>query len=109
MSRQGISGNVGIHFISFLNMIIKDNKYKLVHKFSPTRHRVFLIALRQLTDTLDDTRLLAGSEACDAARAFYKYVKVAAAENLPGAKAVYAALRERFPYIRRRAASESAD
>jgi hypothetical protein len=67
------------------------------------------IALRQLTDTLDDIRLLAGSEAYDAARAFYKYVKVVAAENLPGAKAVHAALRERFPYTRRRAASESAD
>ena len=68
-----------------------------------------LIALRQLTDTLDDIRLLAGSEAYDAARAFYKYVKVAAAENLPGAKAVHAALRERFPYTRRRAASEETD
>jgi hypothetical protein len=33
------------------------------------------VSLRQLDDTLDDIRLLAGSEAYDAARSFYKYVK----------------------------------
>jgi hypothetical protein len=67
-----------------------------------------LVSLRQLTDTLDDIRLLAGSEAYDAARIFYQYIKVAASEDVSGAKAVYTVLRERFPYIRRAAAAADA-
>jgi hypothetical protein len=74
-----------------------------------TRLVPLLIALRQLADTVDDIQLLAGSEAYDAARAFYKYAKVAAGQDVPGAKAVYEALRERFPYPRRRAATAGAD
>jgi hypothetical protein len=47
--------------------------------------------------------MLAGNEAYHAALAFYNYAKVAAGQDVPGAKAVYASLRERFPRTKRRA------
>jgi hypothetical protein len=41
--------------------------------------------------------MLAGSEAYQAALVFYKSVKMAAAHDVPGAKAVYEELKTRFP------------
>jgi hypothetical protein len=41
--------------------------------------------------------MVAGSEAYQAALVFYKSVKVAAAQDIPGAKAVYDELKTRFP------------
>ena len=48
--------------------------------------------------------MTAGSEAYQAALAFYSAVKSAAAQDVPGAKAVYEELRERFPGHRRKSA-----
>ncbi|MDR2260085.1 MAG: hypothetical protein LBE06_03955 [Azoarcus sp.] len=62
-----------------------------------------LVTLQQLADSVSDIQMLAGNEAYHAALAFYNYVKVAAGQDVPGAKAVHASLRERFPRTKRRA------
>jgi hypothetical protein len=53
--------------------------------------------VRQLGEGLDDTEMAAGSEAYQAALVFYKSVKMAAAQDIPGAKAIYEELKTRFP------------
>jgi hypothetical protein len=55
---------------------------------------------RQALETVSDIELLAGSEAYQAALSFYNYVKVLAAQDVPNAKAIYEALRQRFPRTR---------
>jgi hypothetical protein len=57
---------------------------------------------KQLTECLDDTEMIAGSEAYQAALVFYNSVKFAAAQNVPGAKAIYEELKEHFPGGKRR-------
>jgi hypothetical protein len=54
-------------------------------------------SVRQLEENAGDTEMTAGSEAYQAALMFYKSVKMAAAQDIPGAKAVYEELRTRFP------------
>jgi hypothetical protein len=53
-------------------------------------------ALVQLSDSLNDTALLAGSEAYKAALAFYNSVKAAAKMDIPGTKPIYDDLSKRF-------------
>lgn len=59
-----------------------------------------LVALRsqidQMASLIDDTMLLAGSEAYSAALSFYNSVKQAARHNVPGAKIVCDELSARF-------------
>ena len=66
-----------------------------------TLHNVVL----QLQEGIGDTELSAGSEAYQAALVFYKSVKMAAAQDVPGAKAVYEELKTRFPQRGRHKAS----
>jgi hypothetical protein len=54
-------------------------------------------SIRQLYENVADTEMAAGSEAYQAALVFYNSVKVAAAQDVPGAKAVYEELKTRFP------------
>jgi hypothetical protein len=54
-------------------------------------------SIRQLDENTSDTEMAAGSEAYQAALVFYKSVKMAAAQDIPGAKAVYEELKTRFP------------
>jgi hypothetical protein len=56
-----------------------------------------LIPLQQLVEKLEDTILLAGSEAYTAALIFYYAVKGAAKAGEPGMKTVYEDLQSRFP------------
>ncbi|MDR2466625.1 MAG: hypothetical protein LBD35_04455 [Prevotellaceae bacterium] len=56
----------------------------------------------QLHEYTDDTSMVAGSEAYQAALLFYNSVKVASAHDVPGAKAVYEELRKRFPNPKRK-------
>jgi len=56
-----------------------------------------LIPLQQLVEKLDDTTILAGSEAYSAALVFYNAVKGAAKAGVPGMKTVYDDLQARFP------------
>lgn len=51
---------------------------------------------KQLLEKLQDTQLLAGSEAYVSALALYKLFGAAADAGVPGADAVYSQLRERF-------------
>lgn len=53
--------------------------------------------MRSLLEGIEDTILLAGSEAYTAALLFYQAVKLAAQMNIPGVKTIYDDLRERFP------------
>lgn len=56
-----------------------------------------LIPLHQLTEKLDDTSMLAGSEAYMSALVFYNAVKGAAKAGVPGMKTIYDDLQSRFP------------
>jgi hypothetical protein len=56
-----------------------------------------LNSIQQLEQGVNDTELAAGSEAYQAALAFYKYIKMAAEQDIQGAKAIYDALKPRFP------------
>lgn len=51
---------------------------------------------QQLYNGLDDTEMVAGSEAYYAALAYYNSVQQAVAQNVPGAKAIYEELKKRF-------------
>ncbi|GHU23967.1 hypothetical protein FACS1894172_16400 [Spirochaetia bacterium] len=54
-------------------------------------------SVEQLYANLDDTEMVAGSEAFQAALLFYNSVKLAAAQDVPGAKTIYDELKNRFP------------
>jgi hypothetical protein len=61
-----------------------------------TRLRVLRNIALQLFEEVDDTEMIAGSEAFQAALGFYNNVKLLAARDVPGAKAVYDELKKRF-------------
>jgi hypothetical protein len=61
-----------------------------------------LLSTKQLHENVDDTGMIAGSEAYQAALVFYNSVKTAARQDIPGAKAVYEELKKRFPGGRRK-------
>jgi hypothetical protein len=52
---------------------------------------------QQVFEMLDDSAMSAGSESFQASLVFYNAVKAAAAQNVPGAKAIYDELKQRFP------------
>jgi hypothetical protein len=68
-----------------------------------------LNTLRQLLEMVDDTEMIAGSEAYQAALLFYKAVKMAAEMDIPGAKAIYEELSKRFPGRGRKRGNDEAD
>ena len=57
----------------------------------------------QLEEGISGTEMSAGSEAYQAALVFYHSVKLAAVQDVPGAKVVYEELKTRFPGGRRKA------
>jgi hypothetical protein len=59
--------------------------------------RVLRNNLNQAFETVDDLMLLSGSEAYQTALAFYSYIKLLVAQDVPGAKAIYEELKKRFP------------
>ena len=59
--------------------------------------RKILFSFRQLVEKLDDTTLLAGSDALNSALVFYTALKGAAKAGEPGMKTVYADLQSRYP------------
>jgi hypothetical protein len=65
--------------------------------------RVLGITAQQISQGIEDTVMLAGSEAYHQALLFYGNVKTAAASNIPGAKTIYEDLKARFPTTGRRA------
>jgi hypothetical protein len=54
------------------------------------------IPVANLSSMLDDTMMQAGHEAYESALAFYNAVKIAAKNNVPGAKVIYDDLSQRF-------------
>jgi hypothetical protein len=56
----------------------------------------------QLETLFNDTIMAAGSEAYQQALIFYNSVKIAASQDIPGAKAIYDDLRKRFPQGKRK-------
>jgi hypothetical protein len=61
-----------------------------------------LVSTQQLHENVDDTEMVAGSEAFRSSLVFYNSVKMAARQDVPGAKAVYEELKKRFPGGKRR-------
>jgi len=76
----------------FLNMDTFRNDFEDAHGLW-----TLINSIRQLEQNANDTEMAAGSEAYQAALVFYNSVKTAASQDVPGAKAVYEALRHRFP------------
>jgi hypothetical protein len=69
----------------------------------------FLRPLQQITKNLDDTATLCGSEAVQAALAYYNSVKQAAKMSVPNAASIYDDLSQRFEAQKaRRLKSEAA-
>jgi hypothetical protein len=64
---------------------------------------------QQLREATDDTAMTAGSEAYQASLIFYNSVKMAARQDVPGAKAVYEELRKRFPGTRHKSSETEAE
>ncbi|MDR2138380.1 MAG: hypothetical protein LBP50_02360 [Tannerella sp.] len=62
--------------------------------------RTVHISTKQLFGNIDDTVMVAGSEAYQAALIFYNAAKAAAAQNIPGAKEIYRDLKARFPRMK---------
>jgi hypothetical protein len=59
--------------------------------------RAMLAPLQKLTTMIEDTAILAGSEAYSASLAFYGLLKNASKMNVPGTANAYQDLKERFP------------
>ena len=56
-----------------------------------------LTPLKQLTDLVDDSMLLSGSEAYISSLHFYNYLKGASKAGVPGTDVIYDDLKARFP------------
>jgi hypothetical protein len=81
----------------YLDMDAFDIDFADAHDLWPLQ-----LLARQFDEAIADTTMTAGSEAYQAALLFYSATKTAAAQNIPGAKAVYEDLRTRFPSARRK-------
>jgi len=77
---------------SFLDMAEFEKDVKAVNDLNQV-----LKPLKQLVEKLDDTTMLAGSEAYTAALTFYSALKGAAKAGVPGMKTVFDDLQARFP------------
>jgi hypothetical protein len=62
--------------------------------------------IQQLHDHVSDIQAVAGSESYRSSLLVYGTSKVAAAQDVPGAKAIYADLKTRFPSTRRKKTPE---
>ncbi len=62
-----------------------------------TKLRSYYQSIEQIFDSLNDTIMVAGSEAYIAALSIYNVVKDAAKKGVPGAQTIYNELKVRFP------------
>jgi hypothetical protein len=85
----------------FLDMAAFDINFADAHNLWP----LFLLT-QQLHESVDDTTKVAGSEAYQFALVFYNSVKMAARQDIPGAKVIYEELKKRFPGHRHRSNSD---
>src|SRR4051812_20400578 len=77
---------------AFLNVAEGQKDYAL----SRDLYTIFQ-KINALNRALEDTVMVAGSEAYEAARIFYKSVQNAAQSNVSGSSAIYEDLKTRFP------------
>ena len=77
---------------SYLNLEEAWRDYKLTEAIS-----ILLKELATLQRGLEDTAMVAGSEAYDAALIFYASVRGASRSNIPGAQAIHDELKRQFP------------
>jgi hypothetical protein len=77
---------------SYLDMQAFSIDFADAHGLWPVRNDA-----QQVYELLDDTAMASGSESFQAALVFYNAAKAAAAQDVPGAKAVYDELKQRFP------------
>ncbi|OFX82159.1 MAG: hypothetical protein A2X12_03245 [Bacteroidetes bacterium GWE2_29_8] len=59
--------------------------------------RTMLNGLKEITEMLDDTRLLLGTDVYNNSIAFYRNVKISALQNVPGSTNIYQDLQQQFP------------
>jgi hypothetical protein len=85
----------------FLDMVDFKNSFLDAHDLWS-----LFLKTQQLHENVDDTTMLAGSEAYQDSLIFYNSVKMAARQNVVGAKAVYEELKKRFPGRKRKDESE---
>ncbi|MDR3246260.1 MAG: hypothetical protein LBT50_07490 [Prevotellaceae bacterium] len=71
-----------------------------IDKSDATGLRALLNSAHQLVEYIDDTEMVAGSEAYQSALSFYNAVKLLASQDIPGAKAVYEELKKFFHKVR---------
>jgi hypothetical protein len=77
---------------AYLDMAAFDTDFSDAHNLWN-----LLLSTQQLHENVDDTVMVAGSEAYQSALVFYNSVKMAARQDIPDAKAVYEELKKRFP------------
>lgn len=75
----------------YINVATMQNDLTLFNQLDE-----LLLLANQLCERLEDTKILAGSEAYGAARLFYQSVKTAAEAGIPGADTIAEQLSQRF-------------
>jgi hypothetical protein len=83
--------NNGTMLPAYLNQTAMQKDMNLYNQLDKLAGRI-----RQVLEKIDDTQMLAGSEAFVAALTAYKLFSAAAAAGIPGSDAIYDTLRERF-------------
>jgi hypothetical protein len=83
--------NNGTLFPAYLNVAQMQNDLELYRQLDELS-----TMLRQTLERIEDTRILAGSEAYVAALSVYKLVGAAASAGVQGTDTIYEQLRERF-------------
>ena len=85
-----LANNNGL-FPSFINVVNLNNDLTLYRQLDE-----LATISRQLTEKIEDTQMLAGSEAYVTALSIYRLTEAAAAAGMPGADVLYWQLKERF-------------
>lgn len=76
---------------NYLDLAEAKKDFSLAHDLNQILHR-----LNTLQRAVEDTMMVAGSEAYDAGLIFYNSVKGASRVNVPGSEAIYNDLQQRF-------------
>jgi len=87
----GILANIATLYPSFINAGNLANDLSLYGQLDE-----LATISRQLTEKIEDTQMLAGSEAYVTALSVYRLTEAAAVAGMPGADVLYQQLRERF-------------
>jgi hypothetical protein len=80
-----------------------------IDKNDATGLRTLHNTAQQVVEGIADTEMVAGSEAYQTALVIYNSVKIAAAQDVLGAKAVYEELKKRFPGGKRKSTVNKAE